>query len=224
MRRSLILFLFLIFITALNKLNVNISFTDYYSLMFLEKSYFLKFGLNILDFKYIISFYLLIILYINFTTSYINETGTFWNLVIYREGKIRTMLKIFKKNIIQLMKYNLLLNITIIVLSIFAMNITFEGNKLNTYLIFNIYLIRYFLLIFILTMNNVKASAKNKFSSNFTKINIILIIFIIADIFFNMNIITFSGNIELEIVYLLFYIIIAIIYYYISFVIGGKND
>ena len=224
MRRSLILFLFLIFITALNKLNVNISFTDYYSLMFLEKSYFLKFGLNILDFKYIISFYLLIILYINFTTSYINETGTFWNLVIYREGKIRTMLKIFKKNIIQLMKYNLLLNITIIVLSIFAMNITFEGNKLNTYLIFNIYLIRYFLLIFILTMNNVKASAKNKFSSNFTKINIILIIFIIADIFFNMNIITFSGNIELEIVYLLFYTIIAIIYYYISFVIGGKND
>ena len=134
------------------------------------------------------------------------------------------MLKIFKKNIIQLMKYNLLLNITIIVLSIFAMNITFEGNKLNTYLIFNIYLIRYFLLIFILTMNNVKASAKNKFSSNFTKINIILIIFIIADIFFNMNIITFSGNIELEIVYLLFYTIIAIIYYYISFVIGGKND
>lgn len=223
MKKFLIITLYFILIITFNIgfLNININLMDYCNLLFLNTSTFLKYDLSIWNLKYMISFYLLTILIMNFTISYASERTSFFSMVVYRKGKKKTIYNAIKYNVSELLKYYVLLNI-IIAISIALMKLVSVEIKYD-YLVLNIYLLKYLMLLFILIMKNFIDSMQGEFSTNIVKINILLLILIIIDLIFNVNLITFSGNIVHEILYLLFYIIVGLIFN-IYKIYGGKYD
>ena len=225
MKKKLIITLYFILIIILNIgfLNIPIHFIDFCNLLFFNIGSFSNYNLSPWNLQYIISFYLLAIFIINLTISYTNENPSFLSMIIYRKGKKEIIDTTVKSNFFELLNYYILLNIIIVILSIPMKLVNIENNILYNYLILNIYFVRYFLLLFFLIMKNFIDSIQNDFSINIVKINVILLIVILIDLILNINLITFSGDIVYEILYLLFYIIIGIVYYCYR-IYGGKND
>ncbi len=226
MKKIVVLVLYFIFITILNVvfLNINVSFNDYCNLLFLNIDSFQNYGLNIWNVQYIISFYLLFIILENFNISYFNENMSFLSLILYRNGRKKTLKKALKNILFNLVKYYIVLNILIIVSSSFMKLFTFNIETFYNFITINIYLIKYFLLMFLLIYKNFIDSLSNHFSTNIVKLNVLLLVMIFMDLFLHTNLITFSSNIILELLYLLFYFIITIFYYYFKVIRGGKND
>ena len=226
MKKIVVLVLYFIFITILNVvfLNINVSFNDYCNLLFLNIDSFQNYGLNIWNVQYIISFYLLFIILENFNISYFNENMSFLSLILYRNGRKKTLKKALKNILFNLVKYYIVLNISIIVSSSFMKLFTFNIETFYNFITINIYLIKYFLLMFLLIYKNFIDSLSNHFSTNIVKLNVLLLVMIFMDLFLHTNLITFSSNIILELLYLLFYFIITIFYYYFKVIRGGKND
>ena len=226
MKKIVVLVLYFIFITILNVvfLNINVSFNDYCNLLFLNIDSFQNYGLNIWNVQYIISFYLFFIILENFNISYFNENMSFLSLILYRNGRKKTLKKALKNILFNLVKYYIVLNILIIVSSSFMKLFTFNIETFYNFITINIYLIKYFLLMFLLIYKNFIDSLSNHFSTNIVKLNVLLLVMIFMDLFLHTNLITFSSNIILELLYLLFYFIITIFYYYFKVIRGGKND
>ena len=225
MKKIFIITLYFILIIVFNIgfLNININFVDYCNLLFLNTSSFLKYDLSIWNLKYIISFYIFTILIMNFSISYTSERTSFLSMVIYRKGKKKTIYNVIKHNIFEILKYDVLINIIVIVSTICMKLISTEINIIYNYLVLNVYLLRYLILIFLLVMKNFIDSIQGEFTTNIVKINVIILAFIIIDLMFNVNLITFSGNIIHEILYFLFYIIIGLVFNSYK-IYGGKYD
>lgn len=226
MKKAIILFLFFICVTVLNVLSIDmkISFMDYNNLLFFNANALEDYGLNALNYKYIITFYFFVIILLYFILSYVNENQSFFNMVIYRKGRKETVKDILKYNIIILMKYYILLNIVIISISAFMPNISIKENIIYDELVFNIYLIRLLLLLFIFIMNNTYDSLNDKYCISVTKLCLLPLLLIFIDILLHINLITFSGNIIFELGYLFFYLCVTVIYYHTRLMKGEKND
>lgn len=78
-------------------------------------------------------------------------------------------------------------------------------------------------IMFLLIFKNFVDSLNNNFSTNIVRTNVLLMIFVCVDIVLHTNLITFSSNIFLELLYILLYFVITIIYCCFK-IVGGKND
>lgn len=226
MKKIIIIVAYFIFTTILNicLLNINIDFMDYCNLIFLNTNSYQNYGLNIWNFKYIISFYVFIVILINLTFSYINENSSFLNMIMYRKGKKKTMFMTAKNNILKLLKYHVAINITIVALSVSMPFITMEKEIVSNWCVFNIYLIRTLLLFFFATMKNFFYSLNSDFVVSMAKTYIFMFILMLIDIIIGSNLICFSGSFLCEISYMIIYFIIVVIYCYLKVILGGKND
>lgn len=225
MKKIIILIIYLIFITLLNTnfWNLEISLIDYCNLIFLNVKSYYNYGLSIWHIQYIVSFLVFIIILIVYNLPYINENYSFLNMIIYREGRKNTINRVLKSNVLDLSKYYLVINITVVCICFIMPHITIEEKFLYSWSIFSIYLIRIMVLLFFIIMKNFVDSLKNDFSISMIKIIISILLLIFFDIIIQSNFICFSKNILYELGYLTTYAIIVAIYYYFKVIRGGKE-
>ncbi len=211
MKKYLLLFIYIIicFFIDISILDNNLNPNSIIDLLFLNFSFFDKYGIDKLNFQLIIHFYFLYILILNIFISNFNEIASFLKLVIYRNGTYKTLRSVIFNNTARLLIIILFINI-IIIFQLFIYNITFN-NYLLTFLILNLYLIRYFIIIIFIIINQYLCSIKNTFSKALVKNSLLTLLIILIDSFLELNIITFSNNLYIESIYLIIYILLFII-------------
>lgn len=226
MRKNIILVLYMIFISIfnINFLNIDTSFIDTCNLMFYNYKSFFNYDLNTFTPQYLISFYLLSVFILNIINSDINDNSSFYDMVVYRIGRKNTIKKLLKNTLIKIVKIYFIMIIYIVIFNIFMKNLEFNQNILLDSISFSVFLIKYFLIIFLLTHKSLFDIVNGEFSKGFAKVNIGIFIFIFIDIILQINLITFSGDWTIECIYLALYIVLISIYYYFKVMRGGKND
>lgn len=219
----LVLCIIICFFSNLFLLNTNYSFNDILNLLFYNYKSFYLYGYDVVSIVHIIHFYLLYIFTLNIYISSINENSSFLSLVIYKNGRLNMLKDILKQNVKKTIVIILIFNIIISILAY-----TVGLHSFNTYMLtLNIYFIKYFLIILFIMIFQSLSAIKGEFSNNLMKINFGIIILIIIDIIFKANIITFSNNIKVEMMYILIYtflFVISISVITVRYKKGGKND
>lgn len=202
-------------------LNIDIEFIDFINLIFLNFRSFENYGINGFDFRYIVYFYLLFIFLLYFTISNINETISFLKMIIYRIGNKKALLHVIRRFINNNIKLYLYISGMIVLLFIMTQH-KYEICYFDIFLMM-LYICKTFIMLFMFFLSNYYDSLKNHYSSNIIKESISILIFIILDLTFSTNFITFSENLKIEMLYILLYILISIFIIIINRF-GGKND
>lgn len=218
---TVIIMLIIIIYSNILYLNIDIKFTDFLNLLFLNFRSFENYGLNRFDFRYIVYFYLFLIFLLYFTISKVNETTSFLKMIIYRVGKKKSLLYVIRSFINNNLKLYLYTNCMIILLFIMIQQ-NYEFCCIDIFVLM-LYMCKIFVMLFFYYIYNYYDSLKNYYSSNIIKESVSILLFIILDLIFDASFITFCGNIEIEIIYILIYILISIFIIIIN-IFGGNND
>lgn len=226
MKKNIILVSYMIFISIFNIifLNINFKFIDTCNLMFYNYKSFFNYELNTFTPQYLISFYLFSVFILNIINSDMNDNSSFYDMIVYRIGKKNTIKRLLKNTLIKILKIYFLVIIYIVILNIFMNNIEFTQKILLDFISFSVFLIKYFSIVFLLTLKSSFDIVNGEFSKGFAKLNISIFIFIFIDIILQTNLITFSGDLTTEFIYLTLCIVLINIYYYFKVIRGGKND
>jgi hypothetical protein len=105
MKKYLLLFIYIIicFFIDISILDNNLNPNSIIDLLFLNFSFFDKYGIDKLNFQLIIHFYFLYILILNIFISNFNEIASFLKLVIYRNGTYKTLRSVIFNNTARLL-------------------------------------------------------------------------------------------------------------------------
>lgn len=187
----------------------NNNLIDIFNILFLNIKNFELYNLDKLNFQYIISFCLLGNILLNTTLLNKNESFGYLGMIIYRIGTSKAFVKLLIENIIALLKSFCIMFIVMIIY--FAFFDTLKYINIVDVIIAIIYLFKYMIFILNNSMIDNNMSLVNNNIRSLNLVNWIFIICLISDILFGSNIITFSADLFIELIYFGIYIIISIL-------------
>lgn len=183
----------------------NPSLNDIYNVFFLNIDKFEMYGLSKNNFMYPIMFSFFTYFVTYFLLNEIHENISFMQLIFYRKGRKQTIKEIIIKNI----KNIVVMCILFFVTTIINFEIIKKGMINNIIQILS-YTIRYFLVIYIYTIIYERLVFVVKSSNATFIISVLIILNVVIDMLTPLNIITYTGVMQKEVVLLILSLLLSI--------------
>lgn len=212
MKKTMIFIVILLFSIIVNVLPITTpgNFLSYFDLLFLNVKNFNQYNLVELNFQYLICFCLLNEVIIYILLSNMNESITFLYMMIYRNGIVKTFIKLCKQNVWNIIK--IILEIVIITSVVFFIQNQFSIHEdIQAFAAVGLYFIKYFFIFLIFTVQYNLLSFIGKYSQGMIAIDISIVLLVFIDMFFKTNFICFSNQLSVELSYCIGYLIFTVL-------------